>query len=106
MCAAERRLGKERDGFVKTKKAGLLTKIVVLALLIYTATTLLGMRGEIQAAQSQVDDLKNLVAEQTQKNAELSDAVEHSDDPAVIEAVARSKGYVTSGERIFVDVAD
>lgn len=91
---------------MKVKKAGLLTKIVVLALLIYTATTLLGMRGKLQAAQSEVDQLNQQVAEQKQENAELSDAVENSGDPDVIRSVARSKGYVEPGEKIFVDVAE
>ena len=79
---------------------------VVLALLIYTATTLLGMRGKLQAAQSEVDQLNQQVAEQKQENAELSDAVENSGDPDVIRSVARSKGYVEPGEKIFVDVAE
>ena len=91
---------------MKIKKAGLLTKIVVLALLLFTATTMLGMRGKIQAAQNEVDQLSQQVADQTQKNAELSDAIEHSDDPDVIESVARSKGYVAPGEKIFVDAAE
>ena len=91
---------------MKVKKAGLLTKIVVLALLIYTATTLLGMRGKLQAAQSEVDQLNQQVAEQKQENAELSDAVENSGDPDVIRSVARSKGYVEPGEKILVDVAE
>ena len=91
---------------MKVKMAGLLTKIVVLALLIYTATTLLGMRGKLQAAQSEVDQLNQQVAEQKQENAELSDAVENSGDPDVIRSVARSKGYVEPGEKIFVDVAE
>ncbi len=91
---------------MKTKKAGLLTKIVVLALLIYTATSLLGLQGQIQEAQQEVAALKSQVSAQTQRNAELSDAVDHSDDPDVIESVARSKGYVTPGEKIFIDVAE
>ena len=91
---------------MKIKKAGLLTKIVVLALLLFTATTMLGMRGKIQAAQNEVEQLSQQVADQTQKNAELSDAIEHSDDPDVIESVARSKGYVAPGEKIFVDAAE
>ena len=42
---------------MKTKKAGLMTKLVVLALLIYMATSLLDLRTQIQTAQSQLDDL-------------------------------------------------
>lgn len=91
---------------MKLKKAGFLTKIVVLALLIATATTLLGMRGKLQAAQDEVNGLSQQVAQQTQKNAELSDAVQNSGDPDVLKSVARSKGYVEPGEKIFVDAAE
>lgn len=37
---------------IRTKKAGLLTKVVVLALLIYMATALLNLQGQIQEAQA------------------------------------------------------
>ena len=104
--AAARRPGEREDAGLKTKKKSLITKIVILALLIYTATSLLGLQGQIQSAQQELNTLKTQVAEQNQRNAELSDAVEHSDDPDVIESVARSKGYVAPGEKIFVDVAE
>ena len=91
---------------MKIKKAGLLTKIVVLALLLFTATTMLGMRGKIQAAQNEVEQLSQQVADQTQKNAELSDALANSSDPEVLQRVAREKGYVMDGERIMVDVSN
>ena len=65
---------------VKTKKAGLLTKIVVLALLIYLATSLLNLQGQIASAQAERDDLSRQVAAQTQANADLADDVENSGD--------------------------
>ena len=91
---------------MKTKKAGLMTKLVVLALLIYMATSLLDLRTQIQTAQSQLDDLDRQVAAQIQENAELSYAIENSDDPTVLERAARDKGFVREGERIMVDVAN
>ena len=63
---------------VKTKKAGLLTKLVVLALLIYLSITMLDLQGQIAAAQSEQDDLNRQVAKQIQRNAELADAVENT----------------------------
>ena len=43
------------------------------------------------------------VAQVQQENAELSHAVEHKDDPDVLEQVARDKGFVYAQERVFVD---
>jgi len=87
----------------KTQKAGLLTKIVVLALLIYMATALLDLRGQIASVQTERDTLQQQVAMQSQRNAELADAVKHSDDPERINNVAREKlGLVEPGEKVFV----
>jgi cell division protein FtsB len=39
-------------------------------------------------------------------NQQLADAIEHSDDPEMLEQVARDKGYVKQGEEIFIDVSN
>ena len=91
---------------MKTKKAGLITKIVVAVLLVYMAVTLLDLRTRIQTAQGELDQLTRQVTAQTQENAELSDALANSGDPEVLERVAREKGYVMDGERIMVDVSN
>lgn len=66
---------------MKLKKASLLTKLVVLALLIGTATGLLTMRSQLQTAQADLADAQRQVEEQKQVNADLADAVENSGDP-------------------------
>ena len=91
---------------MRTKKAGLITKIVVAILLVYMAVTLLDLRTRIQTAQGELDQLTRQVTAQTQENAELSDALANSSDPEVLERVAREKGYVMDGERIMVDVSN
>ena len=81
---------------MKTKKASLLTKLVVLALLIGAATGLLNLRQLILTAQS------DLAEAEAQVNADLSDAVENSDDPDRQADIARGKlGLVEPGEYIF-----
>lgn len=88
---------------MRTKKAGLLTKIVVLALLIYLATTLLNLQGRIQATQLQRDSLRRQVEEQTQTNADLAEAVVNPDDPERIADIARDRlGLVAPGEKVFM----
>ena len=79
---------------MKLKRAGFLTKIVVLALLIYMATSLLDLRGQIQTAQVQRDTLARQVSDQRLENQELEAAIENSDDPEMLEQVAREKGHV------------
>ena len=91
---------------MRFKQAGFLTKIVVLALLIYMVTSLMDLRGQIQATQSQRDTLAQQVADQRLENQELADAIEHSDDPEMLERVAREKGYVKQNELLFYDVAN
>ena len=91
---------------MKLKRAGFLTKIVVLALLIYMATSLLDLRGQIQPAQVQRDTLARQVSDQRLENQELEAAIENSDDPEMLEQVAREKGHVKQDEIVYIDVAN
>ena len=91
---------------MKIKKAGFLTKIIVLALLIYMATSLLDLRSQLQSNQEEQAALSAQVAALTQENTQLADAIENRDDPEVLEDVARSKGFVKAGEKLFIDVAN
>ena len=88
------------------KRAGFLTKIVILALLIYMAISLLDLRGKIQDVQTQRDVLARQVTDQQLENQKLADAIENSDDPEMLERVARERGYVEKDETLFIDVAN
>lgn len=91
---------------MRFKRASFLTKIVVLVLLIYLATSLLDLRGQIQNLQGQLDGKKQQVADLRQENEEKSYAIENSDDPEVIEEVAREKGYQDKDAVLYIDVAN
>lgn len=91
---------------MQVKKAGFLTKIIVLVLLVYMATTLLNLRTQLQTYLAEKEDLAAQVTQIAQQNAQLSDTIQNKDDPAVLEAVARDKGFVKAGEKLFVDIAD
>ena len=91
---------------VRFKRAGILTKLVVLVLLIYMATSLMDLRGKIQSVEEQRDALTQQVANQQLRNQELEDAIANSDDPDMMEQVARDKGFVRQGEELYVDVAN
>ncbi len=88
------------------KRAGFLTKVVVLVLLIYMALSLIEMKGKIQSVQLQRDDLARQVTDQRLENQKLADAIANSDDPEMQEQVARDRGYVEKDETLFVDVAN
>ena len=91
---------------MQLKKAGFLTKIVVLAVLIYLAISLLNLRTRLQHDLEEQGNLASQVEQLEQENVRLTDAIENKDDPAVLEAVARDKGFVKAGEKLFVDVAN
>ncbi len=87
---------------MRIKKAGLVTKIVILALMIGLSLMLLDMGGQIAEAQEQKTELERQIAFQTQVNADLQDAVEHSDDPERQMNIARDDlGLVVPGEKVF-----
>lgn len=88
------------------KRAGFLTKLVVLGLLTYMALSLISMRGRIQGVQAERDNLVRQVSNQRLENQKLADAIENSDDPEMLEQVARDRGYVEKNETLFVDVAN
>ncbi len=92
---------------VKTKKAGILTKIVILGLLVYLATVLLSLNGQIAAAEAERDAVQSMVDQQSQRNADLAEDVAHADDPGKQEEIARDKlDLVVPGEKVFVDVTN
>jgi len=90
---------------MRFKRAGFLTKMVVLVLLIYMATSLMDLRGQIQTVQAQRDALAQQVADQQLKNQELADAIENKDDPEVQEKVMEDKGFVKEGQILFKDIS-
>ncbi len=88
---------------MQVKKAGFLTKIVVLALIIAAAVSLLGMRSKITQAQSEREELQLQVASQTQVNADLRDAISHSNDPDWQADIARDElGLAAPGEKVII----
>lgn len=90
---------------MKIKRAGLFTKIVILAIIVYAGITLVSLKVQVSNARVQRDELQSQVDSVQQKNTELQYAIDHSTDPDTIEDIARSKlGLVKPGEKIFYDV--
>lgn len=92
---------------MKFKRAGIITKIVVLILLIYIAITLLSVRAKIQDASAAYQALQAQVDEQTAANAALASDIANKDDPDTILAIAKERmGLLESGEIIFYDTTN
>jgi cell division protein FtsL len=91
----------------KTKRAGFLTKLVIVVLIVVVAISLLNLQGRITTAQAALEELQAQVDEQTQYNAALQDDIDHRDDPDVVLDVAKAKlGLVDKDEVIFYDTTN
>ncbi len=92
---------------MKFKKAGIITKILIAALLVYAVVSLVTVRSKTAALNAQTQQLQQQVTDMTQSNAELEYKIEHSEDADTIEEIARDKlGLVKPGEKIFYDMSN
>ena len=90
---------------MRLRRTGILTKVVIVVLLVYLATSLLDLRGQIQNTKEQQQTVSQQVEDQRLANQELQEAIDTSDDPETLERVARERGYVKQGETLYSDVA-
>lgn len=89
---------------MRTKKAGVATKLVILILLLAVSLALLSVRARMQSAQEARDALEAQVRSQTEINAGLSEDIANSGDPDKIADIAREKlDLVEPGERVFAN---
>lgn len=92
---------------MKLKKAGLITKIVIIAIVVYAGISLASLKRQTDDAREKRDELQQQVDQITQENSELQYDIDHSTDPEIIEDVARNDiGLVKPGEKIFYDISD
>ena len=89
---------------MKLTRSGLISKIVVSALFVYAVTNLISLRGRIETARDDLNELRRQVAAQEILNAELEYEIEHYNEPEVISDIARTDlGLVLPGEIVFYD---
>lgn len=89
---------------MRTKKAGLATKLIILILLLAVSLALLSVRARMQAAQDELDALTVQVRSQTEINAGLAEDIANSGDPDKIADIAREKlDLVEPGEKVFAN---
>lgn len=89
------------------RKAGILTKIVILALIAYAIFALMGMRAKLQDAEAYRRALAEQVEEKRTVTADLQYKIDHKDDKDTIADVARNDlNLVAPGEKVFYNAGD
>jgi len=89
---------------MKIKRASIIIKVVIIAIIIYAAISLASINNQIADARADQTELEALVEETMQTNAKLEYDIDHATDDETIESLARSKlGLVKPGEIIFYD---
>jgi len=89
---------------MKLPRSKIITKIIIFALIIYAGINLIAIRGRIEAAIRERDEVKKAVAELEVSNAELEYEIENYHEPEVIAGIARSSlGLVLPDEVVFYD---
>mgnify|MGYP003592934104 CR=1 FL=1 len=92
---------------MKLKKSSAITKIVILALIIYAVASFISVRSKTAEALQEKTALQQKVTQMSEANAELQYGIDHSTDDQTIEDIAREKlGLVKPGEVIFYDTGD
>ena len=87
---------------LQSRKAGILIRIILLVLLVYMVFLFVHVRQQITDTKEEIRTLTEEVADQTQTNTELTNAIENRDDPAFLKDVARERlDLVTPNDRVF-----
>lgn len=90
----------------KSGAAGVLVKLVLIALLIYAGTTLYHLQGQIQVARGEEAALAAQVQSLADENESLRADIAAAGDPEKLEEVARDElGMVKNGEKVFYDTS-
>jgi len=91
---------------MKFKRASLVTKIVILAIVVYAGISLVTLKVQVMNARTELAIKQGQVDSVLQNNTELQYQIDHSTDSETIEDIARDKlGLVKPGEKIFYDIS-
>ena len=89
---------------MRMPRSKLITRIIVFALVVYAGISLITLRGQNEAIQKDLLEVRRAVAEQELLNAELEYEIENYNEPDVIAGIARENlGLVLPGEIVFYD---
>ena len=90
---------------MKLRKSSLLSKIIILALIVYATVTLISLRDQIATKQASSEQLEQQISSLQQQNQHLADQIEALGTVEGVKEIARNKlGLVTEGEIVFYDI--
>lgn len=90
---------------MKLKKSSLAIRIVIAALVVYAAVTLVTLQTQIRERRAEGDALREQIVSAEQETQRLEDAIKTVNTDEGVEEIARTKlGLVIPGEIIFHDV--
>lgn len=90
----------------KGVKSSFITKVIILAALVFVGVQVYLLHGRISEAKAEEAALAAQISLQQQENDSLRRQLESADDPALIEEIARDDGMVKPGEKVFYDVSN
>ena len=90
----------------RKKRVGLATKIFVAIFAVYAAFTLVSLQIQISAKREEQAAMQAQIEVHSLRNAEIEALLNSEDNDEYIARIARDKlGYVSPGERVFVDIS-
>lgn len=90
---------------MKLKKSSMAIRIVVTALIVYAAVTLVSLQNQIRERRTEAALLAEKIASAEQETQRLQDAIQTVNTDEGVEEIARTKlGLAIPGEIIFHDV--
>ena len=89
---------------MRLRKSSLITKLVILAAMVYAVATIMTVQPQINALNAEREKLSAEVADVEQENLELQEDIAAMDtDEAVIEIARERLNLVEDGEMVFID---
>ena len=88
----------------RRKWTGFVLKTAAVVVALYLCASYLTLNAELHEAQNEYEELHEKHAVEQQKTAELEDLVNSGITDRDVIDVARQKGYILPGERVYVDI--
>ena len=86
----------------KTGRSSKLALLLIATMILVMLIMLQGMKTQLSFAQAEHEVYANRLAALQEKNDQLRQNIENSDDPSLIEDIARNDlGMASQGEKIF-----
>lgn len=92
---------------MRFKHSSLMMKIVLLALVVYAAVTLVSLQAQVTEKNAEAAELQSAIETEKQENLRLQQAIDNQGTDEGVQAAAREKlGWVSKGEIIFYDMGN